>query len=50
MEFMAEIVFAEASRRAGRTIDRGITIMDAQGLTFSMLTGFAQRVRRAGGG
>lgn len=47
MEFMAEIVFAEASRRAGRTIDRGITIMDAQGLTFSMLTGFAQRLFRA---
>lgn len=38
-------MFAEASRRAGRTIDRVVTIMDAAGLTFSSLTGFAQRVR-----
>jgi hypothetical protein len=45
-----KVVFVEASRRAGRTIDRVVTIMDASGLTFSSLTGFAQRVGRRGGG
>jgi hypothetical protein len=48
-----QVVFAEASRRAGRTVDRVVTIMDAAGLTLGMLTGFAQRVRRepaCGGG
>ncbi|KAI8477280.1 MAG: CRAL-TRIO domain-containing protein [Monoraphidium minutum] len=47
MEFMAQVVFVEASRRMGHTIDRVVTIMDAAGLTFSMLTGFAQRLFRA---
>ncbi|GBF91545.1 hypothetical protein Rsub_04285 [Raphidocelis subcapitata] len=47
MEFMAQVVFVEASRRAGHTIDRVVSIMDAAGLTFSMLTGFAQRLFRA---
>lgn len=39
-----QVVFPEASRRAGRTVDRVVTIMDASGLTFGMLTGFAQKV------
>lgn len=30
----------------GHTIDRVVTVMDAAGLTFSMLTGYTQRVRR----
>lgn len=42
-----QVVFTEASRRAGRTIDRVVSIMDASGLTLAMLSGFAQRVRIA---
>lgn len=42
-----QVVLPEASRRAGRTVDRVVTIMDAAGLTFSMLTGFSQRVSTA---
>ena len=41
-----QVVFAEASAAAGHTVDRVISIMDANGLTLSALTGFAQRVRR----
>lgn len=40
-----QVVFAEASAAAGHTVDRGVTVMDAAGLTLSALTGFAQRVR-----
>lgn len=39
-----QVVFTEASSAAGHTIDRVISIMDANGLTLSALTGFAQRV------
>jgi hypothetical protein len=39
-----QVVFSEASAAAGHTIDRVISIMDADGLTLSKLTGFAQRV------
>ena len=42
-----KVVFAEASRRTGRTVDRVVSIMDAGGLTLGALTGFAQRVRAA---
>ena len=42
-----KVVFAEASRRAGRTVDRVVSIMDAAGLRLSQLTGFATRVLRA---
>jgi hypothetical protein len=38
-------VFNEASAQVGHTIDRVVTVMDAAGLTFSMLTGYTQRVR-----
>lgn len=40
-----QVVFKEASAVAGHTIDRVVSIMDANGLTLSALTGFAQRVR-----
>jgi hypothetical protein len=40
-----QVVFAEASSRAGHTVDQVISVMDADGLTLSLLTGFAQRVR-----
>lgn len=46
MEYMAQVVFSEASAAAGHTIDRVISIMDADGLTLSKLTGFAQRLFR----
>jgi hypothetical protein len=39
-----QLVFSEASRRSGRTIDKVISIMDAQGLSFGSLTGYAQKV------
>lgn len=39
-----QVVFTEASAAAGHTIDRVISIMDADGLTLSKLSGFAQRV------
>jgi hypothetical protein len=39
-----QVVFSEASAAAGHTVDRVISIMDADGLTLSKLTGFAQRV------
>lgn len=39
-----QVVFTEASAAAGHTVDRVISIMDADGLTLSKLTGFAQRV------
>jgi hypothetical protein len=45
--FPKKVVFAEASRRTGRTVDRVVSIMDASGLTLVSLTGFAQRLFRA---
>jgi hypothetical protein len=41
---LLQVVFPEASAAAGHTIDRVISIMDAEGLTLGKLTGFAQRV------
>ncbi|KAF8056433.1 SFH3 [Scenedesmus sp. PABB004] len=46
MEFMAQVVLPEASAVAGHTVDRIVSIMDAQGLTLTALTGFAQRLFR----
>jgi len=42
-----QVVFAEASKRKGHTIDQVMSIFDASGLTLGALTGFAQRVRAA---